>query len=268
MESLCRRNALRSYQVPEDYIARCVGGAVAFATWLDRQSDIRWLQCDTSVLSVSQLHGIITGILRQSGSSTLSRLALAPVADQPYVGGHLIDAIEWDEHLVVLLQAMFGVTSALDVGCGLGLSVELFGQLGIAAWGIDGNRHMLDGRAVYRERLLVVDFTKQWVEWPSKVDLVWCVEVLEHVPEQFEDHVLQTIARNAKRLAFVSAAPPGQPGYCHVNCKPREYWIHRLEALGLRYSSHSEFLLSQLSDVGPLGPNFLKRNGMLFEAPA
>ena len=82
----------------------------------------------------------------------------------------------------------------------------------MTAWGIEGNSDVLDGPAQNRQRLTIVDFTKQWIEWPVKVDLVWCVEVLEHVPAAFEDNVLKTIAHNAGNLVFIAAAPPTQLG--------------------------------------------------------
>lgn len=265
-ETLRSRNAHRKFQVPEVYIARCVGSTAALIAWLTQHGAVPWLVCDSELLRPDQSASLISDLLRRTESASLASLAVVPVPNRPYLGGHFLNDSEWDDSLVAQLVLRYQVSTALDVGCGIGLSVERFRAMGVMAWGIDGNPRILEGPCSARERLLIADFTRQWVEWPVKSDLVWCVEVLEHVPEMFERNVLQTIARNVAKVAFVSAAPPGQRGYCHVNCKPRDYWISRFEEFGLRYVPDTPAVLSTLTDVGQFGLNFLKRNGMIFEA--
>lgn len=264
LSALVERSAHRAMVVPIPYIARCVGSTAALCEFLPILGGFPWLAIDSSLLSPTQQAALLVDFLRRGHSASLGRLSVAPVPQRPDLGGHLHNAMEWDEGFVRWLVDCFTVRTALDIGCGAGLSVDAFAALGVACWGIDGNPRLLSGPCRIRERLLVVDFTRQWVEWPMQPDLVWCVEVIEHIPEPYEENVLRTISHNTGRVAFVTAAPPGQIGYHHVNCKPRDYWINRMTELGLAYFPDAEEVLMRLDDRGPFGRSFLKHNGMVF----
>jgi hypothetical protein len=262
-EELVERNARRREQVPLPYLIRCVGAVTAIVEYLRIKKYANWLRINSSVLSPRQQVQLLVDFLRRKESSSLARIAVAPHPERPDLGGHLIDDSEWDEVLVRWLIERFGIRTALDVGCGAAFTIERFERLGVMAWGIDGNSAVLTGPARRRERLLVVDFAHQWVHWPVQPDLVWCVEVLEHIAPGQVHHVVQTICNNTGKVAFVSAAAPGQPGYHHVNCQTRDTWIEQLEQCGLKLSQEGERVLASLDDQGPFGRNDLRRNGMV-----
>lgn len=266
-EVLCEREAERRHGVPLRYVARCMGGAEALCAW-SHSTGFPFVRFDSHLMKPGQICECIIDFVRRHESDSLSKLAIAPQPLRPYLGGHCRNGVEWDDELVRALTQRFELRTALDVGCGLGLTLDNFREIGVDAWGLEGNSAVLDGPAINRQRLAIVDFTKQWIEWPIKVDLTWCVEVLEHVPRVHEGNVLATIARNTRRLAFVAAAKPDQPGYHHVNCQPKEYWIERLREYGLQYLKDTPEFLSKLADQGPFGVNVLKDNGMLFEVRA
>jgi SAM-dependent methyltransferase len=261
---LIERDAERRMHVPLPYIARCVGSATALSTYLSVLDGTSWLVLDTSLFSPGQQAEVVTDFIRRKESESLRKLSIAPSPLRPDIGGNLRHSVEWDDELVQWLVARFGVRTALDVGCGSGLSLEAFSKLGVAAWGIDANPQVLLGPSHILERLLIADFTRHWVEWPTRPDLVWCVEVIEHVSDRYEDNILRTICHNTGRVAFVSTAPPGQQGYHHVNCKPRDYWIREIEGRGLSYLPEAEPVLARLKEGGPFSRNFLKHNGMMF----
>lgn len=263
-EALRQREQQRGHSIPREYIARCVGAAEALCAWLG-ETGSPFLRFDSRFIDPRQMCECITAFLRKDQSHTLSKLAIAPQPLRPYLGGNLLNSVEWDAVLAGALIDRFQVRTALDIGCGTGLTLDRFCEKGVDAWGIEGNPAVLEGPSQHRHRLLVADFTKQWVQWPVQVDLTWCVEVIEHVPQKYEDNVLQTIARNTRRIAFLTAAKPGQPGYHHVNCQPQDYWIERLAKLGLCYAQSTQEILSHLDDQGPFGTNLLKDNGMIFE---
>ena len=262
--ALREREATRQHGVPLQYIARSVGGSEALCAWLS-DSGVPFLRFDSQLTEARYISECIIDFLRRFESATLSRLAVGPRPLSPYLGGHFQDQVEWDEDFIQMIAQHFDVATALDIGCGIGLTLDRFRAIGIEAWGLEGNVAVLDGPAINRQRLLVADFTKQWVEWPVKGDLTWCVEVLEHVPRAGEANVLATIAQNTRRLAFVAAAKPGQPGYHHVNCQPQSYWIERLRGYGLSYLTDTPRFLRDLTDEGAFGMNVFKDNGMLFE---
>ena len=58
-----------------------------------------------------------------------------------------------------------------------------------------------------------------------------CLEVLEHIGDQYWNPVLENLVTNCDRLIF-SAAAPGQGGTGHINCRPKIDWIKRFHSLG------------------------------------
>ena len=264
LADLVKRNAARAMSVPVPYIARCVGSTAALCEYLPTLPGCFWIAIDSTVLTPLQQASLAADFLKRNASTSLSLLTVAPIPARPDLGGNLHSAVEWDGQLVSWLIERFKVRTALDVGCGAGLTLDHFDALGVAAWGIEGNSRVLSGPSQKRQRLFIVDFTRQWVEWPIRTDLVWWVEVLEHIAPVSEENVIRTVCDNTGHVAFVSAAAPGQPGYHHVNCRPRDYWIERITDRGLLYLREGEAVLRSLRDDGPLGRSFLRQNGMLF----
>lgn len=71
---------------------------------------------------------------------------------------------------------------------------------------------------------------------PKPADLVFCVDVLEHIPESATDSVLSRINQLANKIAFVEICfhpanrnlPDGKSNI-HVNVQSREWWFERLK---------------------------------------
>ena len=261
---LCHRNKERENSVPELYIARSLGSTEALLAWLGN-TQFPWLRFDMDLFTVNQVANSILDFLRRTESTTLSRLSIAPIPSSPYLGGHLVNETELDRKLINELRKRYDIRTVLDIGCGTGLSLDYFEEIGIQAWGVEGNLAILDGPSQIKQHIMVVDFTKQWLECPVKMDLIWCVEVIEHIHPQHESNIIRSICSNAAQVVFLTAAKPDQPGYNHVNCRPQEYWINKFEGNGLKYVKETNNILARLDDKGSLGMNFLKENGMLFE---
>lgn len=140
----------------------------------------------------------------------------------PHLGGHFGNT-NVDGTTLAYLVERYGIASMLDVGCGPGGMIDAAAALGLEAAGIDGDPFM--GRAGvqihdYTRRALIAD------GW----DLIWCVEFVEHVEARYQDNYLATFAGG--KVLFLTAAPPGFPGWHHVNCQPQSYWIDLLEQHG------------------------------------
>lgn len=261
VDELLRRDSNRGEGVPKPYIVRCFGANEAICAWLSHQR-ISWASFDTEITSTPHIATCLQELLRPERSG--SRLELPRPGDASYSGGNLRDAVEWDDSFARQLAHQYGFRTALDVGCGTGLALDRFSQLGIQCWGLERNPRFLDGACAHKHRVLIADFTKQWVEYPAPFDLVWCVEVLEHIPACCEDNALRTLTMNCRRLLFITAACPGQPGYHHVNCQPKDYWIERICQRGFTRLPIDP-ILDGLVDTGPFGMSVFKRNGLLFE---
>jgi hypothetical protein len=121
----------------------------------------------------------------------------------------------------------FSPAAMLDVGCGEGHAVKWFIDHGIPSLGIDGLRDNVLN-SVAGNQLIWCDLTVMPYRFP--VDLVICIEVVEHIEERYLDNLLTTLC-NGQIIAMTHALP-GQGGHHHVNMQPAEYWIERICARG------------------------------------
>lgn len=66
-------------------------------------------------------------------------------------------------------------------------------------------------------------------------DLVFSLEVAEHIPQDKEMSLLNNIQSRSTQLLVLSWAIPGQVGNGHVNCRSNEYVIQKMEEAGFAY---------------------------------
>lgn len=161
--------------------------------------------------------------------------------DDIYDRGFFEQHVAWREDAHAVAAAIAAreddVESVLDLGCGVGTHLEWFHERGYEVHGVDGSEHALAEAVLPDARLERHDLREPY-EPPRSFDLVCCFEVLEHVPEPYADTLVASIARSG-RVAYVSAAPPGQPGEHHVNLRPPSYWIERFAAHGMRHDERA-----------------------------
>lgn len=121
----------------------------------------------------------------------------------------------------------------LDIGCGPGTYVKAFRKQGIDAIGID-----IDPRIAGRENL----FQESLFETERTSELVVCLEVAEHIPEEMSDKIALSISNaiKSKGMLIWSAAQPGQGGVGHVNCQTKDFWEDKFLGLGLSRSVKTE----------------------------
>jgi SAM-dependent methyltransferase len=166
------------------------------------------------------------------------------------------DTWTWCPKLWSYLVDRYAIKSVLDVGCGEGHAVNYFRKLGVIAHGIDGSMDNVQ-RAV-------TPIQWHWIHnipFVMPVDLVWCSEVAEHIPEENVPDLIQVLC-NGKIIAF-NAAPPGQGGYGHVNEQPATYWIDKFVDRDYTYHDYDTDWLREIA--GEDNPNsWFARNGLVF----
>lgn len=130
--------------------------------------------------------------------------------------------------MVAAIRKHLKPKNVLDVGCATGDLVNEFWNWDIPAVGFEGSeaaRPYFESRHIH-----VVDITVAQKGWGC-FDLLLCLEVFEHIPEEFTDIMLDNLCSLSGRH-LVSAAPPGQGGLHHVNCQPIGYWNEKYRARG------------------------------------
>ena len=160
-----------------------------------------------------------------------------------------------DEPVLDYLIAHYNVRSMLDVGCGTGGMVRAAIVRGINAMGIDGDP------SVKQDRIRIHDYTlcPLVIGHMADVDLIWCVEFVEHVEAQYERNYFATF--DAGRVLYLTHAIPGQRGHHHVNEQWDWYWIERLQARGWEVDPEGT-IWARLNGAIP----FSKISGLVFRA--
>lgn len=118
----------------------------------------------------------------------------------------------------------------IDLGCGNGMYCEYFDAIGFHdVMGLEGNT---ESKKEY-EFIYEQDLTKM-SEWDSQGS-VFCLEVFEHIPPQYESVFVENICRHCSDKLIISVAHEGQQGLGHVNCRPDWYVIELFEGKGFRF---------------------------------
>ena len=92
----------------------------------------------------------------------------------------------------------------------------------------------------------------------EQFDLGWCCEVVEHVDERFVCNVLAAFRKC--RYVAMTHAQPGQGGHHHVNCRPQEYWIEKMNCAGFTLLARETEESRRFDGAGYWG-----RTGLIFE---
>ena len=168
-----------------------------------------------------------------------------------HLGGHQ-GITHTDAAVLEYIIARHGVRSMLDVGCGPGGMRDLAVARGVSWLGVDG-----DPQVCWSNRAITChDYTTgPFLAMP--VDLIWCVEFVEHVAPEYVGNFLATF--DAGRVLFLTHALPEQEGHHHVNCQPASYWCELLTARGWNEDSDGTNWCRFYATVP-----FITATGMLF----
>lgn len=171
---------------------------------------------------------------------------------------------EVQQHVMaVALYRLWRPRRVFDLGCGIASYLAAFEVLGCEIGGCDlgweSAREFT--RANVRPHCFRAD-----AGGPLKVgkgyDLVLCIEVAEHIPAEQHPVFFDNLRRLSRGCIVFTGGEPGQPGYGHVSCMPREAWIETLGKHGLAYQSQeTQDLAAALDAIGD--PVKLRRRAMV-----
>jgi len=123
----------------------------------------------------------------------------------------------------IIKRVFPNMISVIDVGCAIGEFVQEFQNMGMVAMGIEGST---SAKKYFLPDIHVSLWDMRQMLPPSKVnfyDLCMCLEVAEHIEEEYSDIFVNNLCSLSKTV-LISAAVPGQQGHGHFNCQPNEYW--------------------------------------------
>lgn len=159
-----------------------------------------------------------------------------------------------------LVEGPLSVRTVVDVGCGDGVAVRAFRDLGCLVRGVDGVPQ--DDTDIIEH-----DYTKGPLGADSgrfmhAYQLVWSCEFVEHVEERYLPNFLATF--KVGMYVLMTHADPGQPGWHHVNCRPADYWVGALAAAGFSLDPDLTATTRQLAAANPSPWNHYRRSGLAF----
>jgi SAM-dependent methyltransferase len=125
----------------------------------------------------------------------------------------------------------FHPKDVIDVGCGLGEYIEVFLTLGVKAYGVELSAEAYKRCVEKGLEVASLDLADAR-ELPWRADVVYSVEVAEHIHASGARNYVRLLTGAARRHIFMTAAKPGQPGLNHINCQPKSYWIKLLAEEG------------------------------------
>lgn len=145
------------------------------------------------------------------------------------------------EVIVPMVMELVAPKSVVDVGCGIGVWLEVFERHGVArVCGIDGayvelDRLRIDRRSFVAADLSVLSTSRENGGWPAlgRFDLAVCLEVAEHIEPGASEALVHRLCALSDVVMF-SAATPYQGGEGHINERWPSFWYELFEARGHR----------------------------------
>jgi len=143
--------------------------------------------------------------------------------DSPHLGGNAAsgDPATYCPSVWDYIIARFCIESVLDLGSGVGNASFYFHKKGLKVVAVEGLVENIE-RSLYPA--IQHDLTHGPIH--TKVDLVHCQEVVEHIEEKYLENIIASLTNG--KIILMTHALPGQTGHHHVNEQPPSYWIEHL----------------------------------------
>jgi hypothetical protein len=184
--------------------------------------------------------------------------------DDRYYKRHRVEYHDWEKRLATDFFVRYGVSSVIDLGCGVGSYLDAAYDLGmtkIKGYELNLARALPHVPIHLRECISLGDVTTALPDEPH--DCCWSVEVGEHLEPSGTLGFADNLAKLTSRLLLLTCAPPGQGGTAHINLRPKEDWVSLLCQRGLTYLPDDVAATADRWTV--LGaPGYIVRNLMIF----
>src|SRR5512146_3038543 len=140
------------------------------------------------------------------------------------------------------IVAQLAPRRVLDAGCAKGFLVEALRDRGVEAFGVDLSPYAIsEVREDIRPFCWVADIAEPLTPAPGRsaapagagegYDLITCIEVLEHLPEQMGLAAIRNLAARTEIILF-SSTPSDFAERTHVNVRPVSWWLRAFRDAG------------------------------------
>jgi hypothetical protein len=144
--------------------------------------------------------------------------------------------------IVPYIVSMYHPKSIADIGGGIGTWCKVFDEFQIEATCYDGEYAKPVCKNFYSCDL------SQPLQINKRFDLVLCLEVAEHLPEDRANYFIKDLS-NLSNIVIFSAAIKGQGGTNHINEQPHEYWHNLFAANGFKINTDLRDIVRTLQGV-------------------
>ena len=138
-----------------------------------------------------------------------------------------------------LITNKLKVKNILDVGCGRGYAVKEFIKRGYDCKGIEISSWLFENdlRELKEQDLVFHTSSKELPFEDNSFNLIFCTDVIEHIPEQDIISSINEMVRVSNKYLFFTIAKSKSDyelnGFNpHLTIKPREWWIKIIEIEG------------------------------------
>lgn len=128
--------------------------------------------------------------------------------------------------IAVKIDEMFFPKTVFDAGCAHGLLVEFLRNFGIEAYGADVSKYAISKASNRIVNYVTVSGFPEMIlpgNFPEKYDVVCCIEVLEHLPEEIAEPSIGRLCSLSDVVVF-SSTYDDFDSPTHLNVKSPEYW--------------------------------------------
>lgn len=150
------------------------------------------------------------------------------------------------------------IKNVFDFGCSTGYYLKYISERtsdDVKLTGVEPNVNKREDN--HFENILNYDLAKSF-DIGNKGSII-CLEVLEHIPAQFEPVVIENIKKHCDGYLFMSWATPGQGGYGHYNERSFDYVYKLFTENGFEFMEEETKICRDAAHIG-----WLKNNSCVF----
>jgi len=151
---------------------------------------------------------------------------------------NISDSLPMAKYLAPKIKEYLNINSVFDVGCAAGHWLSVYEQEGVEIIGLEGTTNALPHMRVDKSKINIHDLREPYQNIHN-VDLVYSIEVAEHIEPEFADNYVDALTRHNSPYILMTAAHPGQGGHGHFNLQYKPYWVEKMQSKG--YEIYDEF---------------------------